>query len=436
MAERLIELLDYYRVKSDKIEAERTEWLQQLNLIKQSIQNVHLKEREVLDKKIQIAEQQKALSDSHLILLDEKLNELKIIKDNEELKRANEKDQIKIAELASLSKETKYGTDPRNVLITDSRPKDSKKASLAVDKDADEKDKSEQWSSYVSKYKKSKNAPLGKQQGKIKTIFLPHEDVNKLKSEIQKLKEYKENQRKLYSQCLKAYQKEKEIKKEEIRLRKFDHENKLTELQGIVEKRSTQRDSICRDYFQERHRIKEKANPTVESFEERLKVTKEILIKKLDDEKLKLEREIAYQVETLEQHGKDYTDKFRNQAKRKEGKVNILKDQYIHLQKVYVENIKTLEIELESYNQREENIEFRRQRESTMFSEDILTLKKRVTDYESYIKKLKELVDRDKAEELIGELTQNDQRRTDLIEIRQEIQKLKDEVDHSRRIKV
>lgn len=144
MAERLIELLDYYRVKSDKIEAERTEWLQQLNLIKQSIQNVHLKEREVLDKKIQIAEQQKALSDSHLILLDEKLNELKIIKDNEELKRANEKDQIKIAELALLSKETKYGTDPRNVLITDSRPKDSKKASLAVDKDADEKDKSEQ----------------------------------------------------------------------------------------------------------------------------------------------------------------------------------------------------------------------------------------------------------------------------------------------------
>lgn len=144
MAERLIELLDYYRVKSDKIEAERTEWLQQLNLIKQSIENVHLKEREVLDKKIQLAEQQKALSDSHLILLDEKLNQLKIIKDNEELKRANEKDQIKIAELTSLSRETKYSADPRNVKITDSRPKDSKKDSLVIDKEDDTKEKSEQ----------------------------------------------------------------------------------------------------------------------------------------------------------------------------------------------------------------------------------------------------------------------------------------------------
>lgn len=260
--------------------------------------------------------------------------------------------------------------------------------------------------------------------------------MNKLQSEIQKLREYKDNQRKLYTQCLTAYMKEKDIKKEEIRLRKIDHQNKVAELQEIVEKRSIQRDAICRDYFQERHRIKEKANPTVDAFEERLRATKEILLKKLEDEKLKLEREIAYQVETIEQHGKDYTEKFRNQAKRKEGKVNVLKDQYMHLQKVYVENIKTLEIELESYNQREANIEFRRQREATMFSEDILTLKKRVTDYESYIKKLKDLVDQDKAEELISELTQNDQRRTDLIEIRQEIQKLKDEVDHSRRIKV
>ena len=294
------------------------------------------------------------------------------------------KDMIKISELRSLATETKTSIDPRNVKITDSRPKDSKKASLIIDREKDEKSKEDAWSSYVTKYKKSKNVPLGKQQGKIKTIFLPHEDVNKLKSDIHKLKEYKDSQRKLYSQCLMAYEKDKDIKREEIRLRKLDYEKKYKELQEIVERRAIQRDSICRDYFQERHRIKEKANPTVEAFEERLKTTKEILLKKLDDEKLRLEREIAYQVETLEQHGKDYTEKFRNQAKRKEGKVNILKDQYMHLQKVYVENLKTLEIELESYNQRESNIEFRRQREATMFSEDIISLKKRVSDYESY----------------------------------------------------
>jgi thymidylate synthase len=113
-----------------------------------------------------------------------------------------------------------------------------------------------------------------------------------------------------------------------------------------------------------------------------------------------------------------------------------LRDQYVHLQKVYVENLKTLEYELESYTQREDNIEFRRERESATFKEDIISLKKRISDYEQYIKKLKDLVDRDQAEALIDELTQNEQKRRDLIDIRQEIQKLKDEVDNARHVKV
>lgn len=116
--------------------------------------------------------------------------------------------------------------------------------------------------------------------------------------------------------------------------------------------------------------------------------------------------------------------------------MNILRDQYMHLQTVYVDNLKTLEYELEGYTQKEANIEFRRTREHAMFNEDIINLKKKITDYEEYIKRLKELVDKDKAEELIDQLTKNDQKRVDLIDIREEIKKLKQEVDGSRRIKI
>lgn len=64
-----------------------------------------------------------------------------------------------------------------------------------------------------------------------------------------------------------------------------------------------------------------------------------------------------------------------------------------------------------------------------MFQEDLLELKKRVSEYESYIKKLKELVDNDKAEELIDELSSNDEKRVDLVEIKNEILKLREEVE-------
>lgn len=63
-----------------------------------------------------------------------------------------------------------------------------------------------------------------------------------------------------------------------------------------------------------------------------------------------------------------------------------------------------------------------------MYSEDLTELKKRVSEYEAYIKKLKELVDNDKAEELIDELSSNDERRVDLVEIKNQIFKLKEDV--------
>ena len=384
--------------------------------------------------KIQIAEQQKALSESHIMFFDEKLHELALVKDNEDLRKADEKDCIKIKELMALTKENNTAFNPHNVKVTDSRPRDLKKESLAIERNTKSKKESRQ--TFASKYKQSMQVCKNKQSGKIKTIFLPHEDVNRLRTQLERLREYKDDQRRLYTQCLAAYAKDQDIKKEEINLRKQDFESKYAQLQEIVARRNLQKEAICREYFQERHRIKEMANPTVDAFAERLLTTKEILEKKLDDEKLKLEREISYQVETLDKNAKDYTNKFRNEAKRKESKVNILRDQYMHLQRVYVENLKTLEIELDSYVQREENIEFRRQRESATFNEDIISLKKRIAEYEQYIKKLKEFVDKDKAEELIQELTQNDQKRTDLIEIRQEIKKLKDEVDNARRAKV
>jgi hypothetical protein len=161
--------------------------------------------------------------------------------------------------------------------------------------------------------------------------------------------------------------------------------------------------------------------------------TQEILTTKLEAEKAKLENEIAYKVKTMQQHSSDYTEKYRNQVKKMESKVNL--QSFMHLQNVYVDNLKSSEYELEGYLQKENTIEFKRTRER-VFNDDILALKKTVIEYEEYIKNLKELVDKDQAEELIDQLTKNDQKRIDLIDICDQVQKLKEEVDNARRAKV
>lgn len=95
-----------------------------------------------------------------------------------------------------------------------------------------------------------------------------------------------------------------------------------------------------------------------------------------------------------------------------------MRDQYAHLQGVYVQNLKTLEAELEQLQNWNGGVNYTWENESSMYSEDLTELKKRVSEYEAYIKKLKELVDNDKAEELIDELSSNDERRVDLVEIK------------------
>ena len=72
-----------------------------------AIDEVHSKEDAILKRKIEIAEMQKALSDSHLAIYDEKntVNTLRL--EYEELLKVENADMKRIRELESLSEEVK-----------------------------------------------------------------------------------------------------------------------------------------------------------------------------------------------------------------------------------------------------------------------------------------------------------------------------------------
>ena len=322
----------------------------------------------------------------------------------------------------SLAEDFKQDYKPRDVQVIDSRPKDTPKESLALQKTSKSRKNTSQ--TYVSKYKQSTKILKSNKSGKIKTIFLPHEDVNKLRGQIERLKQYKQDQRNMYAQCLNAYEKDKAIKKEEMALRKKDFEAKYTQLKEILAKRDEKKEEICKDYFKERHRVNEQVYPAVEVLNERLLATKEILEKKLEQENNTKDREVNFKVENLKKTAEDYTNKFRNEVKKKEHKVNILKEQYMHLQKVYVENLKGLEFELEKLNRKENMVEDNRVKEAATFKEDIYVLKARIAEYEGYLKKIKELSDKGKDEELKKELARSEEMKAEVLLARQEIKKM------------
>jgi hypothetical protein len=153
----------------------------------------------------------------------------------------------------ALADENKTDTNPHKVKVTDVRPKNGKKESLAIQRSS--KSTAESKQTYVSKYKQSMKVCNNKQTGKIKMIFLPHESVNRLQTQIERLSIFRENQKKLYGQALNAYDKDKSIKNEEFKLRKLDFENKYKQLKEIVDRRNVQKEAICKDYFKIRHKV-------------------------------------------------------------------------------------------------------------------------------------------------------------------------------------
>ena len=81
-------------------------------------------------------------------------------------------------------------------------------------------------------------------------------------------------------------------------------------------------------------------------------------------------------------------------------------------------------------------VENRRNTESNAFQSDVQTLKKKVADYEKYIKKLKQLVDEEKTAQLIDDLQENHVTDVDLDQLLEEISKIEEEVLDAKRFKM
>ena len=98
------------------------------------------------------------------------------------LKKIEDEDKRRIWELVALSQdfENETGLEPR--IAEDWRPVDTYEIDKSKTQRVNEKKE------FVNKFHKTIKTAKARAQGKVKTIFLPHEDVNKLRVEIERLK--------------------------------------------------------------------------------------------------------------------------------------------------------------------------------------------------------------------------------------------------------
>lgn len=160
---------------------------------------------------------------------------------------------------------------------------------------------------------------------------------------------------------------------------------------------------ISNDYFNYKHAV-EQQNQKLDDQIELARVENEALKKQLDGILEHEKAEGDYSENLYAQKTQQFAARFRKSSKQNEQELNVIKVQYSEVQDKYLKELQELDMKIKMTSKRVKKLDDRRTNERSAFTNDIQALRKRVTDYERHIKRLKTYVDKEDTEALLGEL--------------------------------
>ncbi|CDW88882.1 UNKNOWN [Stylonychia lemnae] len=305
----------------------------------------------------------------------------------------------------------------------------SHKQTLAIDKSQQLKDKTkkqliDQHQKYSSKVMQAANTvrdgntifkTAGSQQsqgygqggGIIKTVIMPNEEINRLGVEAEELRQTLGVSRQLFEEAIQGYHKDRIIREQEFKLKEQDFHEKIENLKRRVAERQEINYHLNKDYFAYKHVIN-KSKQKLQDDYDLLKVENQALKSQLDKIIDVTDNDTQYASTLFSSKTSNFAQRFRKASKENEEDLNIVKIQYSQVQDKYLSDLQSMERNLNQVIDKSKLIVSRRATESNAFNGDVQTLKKKVKNYEAYIKTLKDLVDQEKTQELVNILQKDD----------------------------
>lgn len=161
--------------------------------------------------------------------------------------------------------------------------------------------------------------------------------------------------------------------------------------------------------------------------------------KALEDQLHKLKDHAAvdkdYAADLYAQKTNNFADRFRKQTQQNENDLKVIKSQYEAIQEKYMVELKELAEDIRFCRDKVKIIDQRRTTETQAFSADIQSIKKRVINFERYIKRLKRYVDDEQTAELIAELENTEVAQVDMDQLISDIKRVEDEVKTAKKFK-
>ena len=153
--------------------------------------------------------------------------------------------------------------------------------------------------------------------GVVKTIVLPHEDINRLGTEAQELMQMLQGQKQLFEDTVQGYQKDRSVRTQEFDLKAQDFETTIAELEARLASQMALNHQVSTDYFNYRHSI----GNVKQKLEDQIalaKVENEALKQQVDQICESERVDSGYQEQLYAQKTTQFANRLRNASKQNE----------------------------------------------------------------------------------------------------------------------
>eukprot|EP00941_MAST-03F_sp_MAST-3F-sp1_P001565 g1565.t1 len=400
------ELLKFYRKRIMSFEEEREDLNRRLNEMEISTRELHKVEWDLRIRREEVAELQRALSDSHVYLHDERQLVLKMQAEMDRLKVQQLEDRQRIQQLLALSSGGRKAGSKSEVTYFENCAVSSSNTNNEASNSLKYSNGSSTTRSIASKSKllnsmptsrdyvlaatrEGKGAEKGKGRGKLsrepkprgKGFNRPNEELDALRAHVASLQKQLKDERAEYAETVAALKEDRRVLMEEERVRVKQEQDASAEQQKRREEADMKVIAITKDYLTLRHNAQVQQRMAREEISQVRSVNKR-LVTEICAVRADAQAENAEIRRNATVEADQYSAFFRAQAEARERDLLSLKDKYATMVQKTGEKEKRLKGTIKHLKRQYQKLQRRRSMDLEGHRVDLFNLRKQLADLE------------------------------------------------------
>lgn len=345
----LLEILPYYRSRVEEGERERLEWLQKYQSVRVRQEHLHKLEWEQKARTEEMQELSHQLKERQSVLQKGRESLVSLAKANEQFfsdKKGNRDKLLRLMDKTEPIQQDIYlseGEKPLNIY------------------------------SYASN---SNNNDL-KPKHIIRTLHLPSPQTESLSKERDLVLKEIENQRRFYIQRIGEAREKKRFREDLLRTNYEQNSQELDDLIERFNKAQAGKLIAVRDIFRLKHEYEDRERQILEDSQE-LRVKLDAMLSELQKSKVRISKDNNRVEKQASNKAQDYAHQFRTQVALTKDKLELVQDQYSHLQNIFKDKVSDLESRYSNLNRKYMDLDSRTKLENEGYRSEIANLQQRI----------------------------------------------------------